>query len=92
MRHHPERWDGSGHPQHLKGEEIPLGAQIVGICDVYQTLTTPKTYRPAMEAEQAREILLRGSEKVWNPDVAKTFVSQVVAPTSITSSGGQESA
>lgn len=92
VRHHQERWDGSGHPQHLKGEEIPLGAQIVGICDVYQTLITPKTYRPAMEAEQAREILLRGSEKVWNPDVAKTFVSQVVAPTSITSSGGQESA
>jgi diguanylate cyclase (GGDEF)-like protein len=91
VRHHQERWDGSGHPNHLQGEQIPLGAQIVGICDVFQTLLTPRSYRPAMEKEQAREIILRGAEKVWNPEVANTFVSQVVAPTSIASEDGQES-
>ncbi len=92
VRHHQERWDGSGHPNHLQGEQIPLGAQIVGICDVFQTLLTPKSYRPAMEEEQARDILLRGAEKVWNPEVANTFVSQVVTPESIASESGQESA
>ena len=91
VRHHQERWDGSGHPNHLQGEQIPLGAQIVGICDVFQTLLTPRSYRPAMEEEQAREIILRGAEKVWNPEVANTFVSQVVAPVSIASDGGHES-
>jgi len=92
VRFHQERWDGSGHPYHLQGDQIPLGAQIVGICDVYQTLLSPRSYRPAMEEEQALDILLRGAEKVWNPEVANTFVLQVVAPKSIVSDGGQEPA
>jgi HD-GYP domain-containing protein (c-di-GMP phosphodiesterase class II) len=83
VRHHQERWDGSGHPNHLEGDQIPLGAQIVGICDVFQTLLTPKSYRPAMEEEQARDIIQRGAEKVWNPDLVNTFVTQVAAPTTV---------
>jgi putative two-component system response regulator len=89
VRHHQERWDGSGYPNHLQGEQIPVGAQIVGICDVFQTLLTPRSYRPAMEEEQAREIILRGADKIWNPEVANTFFSQVAAPMSIASEGDQ---
>jgi diguanylate cyclase (GGDEF)-like protein len=91
VRYHQERWDGSGHPNHLEGDQIPLGAQIVGICDVFQTLTSPRSYRPAMDEEQARDIILRGADKVWNPELANTFVAQVVAPTTMAAASNQES-
>jgi diguanylate cyclase (GGDEF)-like protein len=91
VRYHQERWDGSGHPSRLQGDQIPLGAQIVGICDVFQTLISPRSYRPAMEEEQARDIISRGADKVWNPELANTFVSQVVAPTEMAAASDQES-
>ena len=48
-----ERWDGSGYPDRLRGEEIPLAARIVSVCDAYEAMTTDRTYRPAIPRELA---------------------------------------
>src|SRR5204863_348392 len=53
IRWHHERYDGTGYPDRLRGDEIPVAAQIVGIADVYDALTTARSYRPAMSHEPA---------------------------------------
>ncbi len=53
--HHHERWDGTGYPHGLKGTEIPFGARIVAVCDVYDALTSDRPYRPAFSAEAAQQ-------------------------------------
>src|SRR3989441_2208459 len=59
IRWHHERYDGTGYPDRLKGDEIPLAAQIVGILDVYDALTTARAYQPARTADQALAELTR---------------------------------
>jgi putative two-component system response regulator len=59
IRCHHERLDGSGYPQGLRGDEVPLLAQIVGICDVFDALTSHRPYRPALSAEEAARHLLK---------------------------------
>ena len=59
IRCHHERLDGSGYPQGLRGDEVPLLAQIVGICDVFDALTSRRPYRPAMSQEEATRLLLQ---------------------------------
>ncbi len=58
IRHHHERWDGSGYPDGLSGEAIPLGARIVAVADVYDALTSARPYRPALPVSQARARLV----------------------------------
>ena len=59
IRCHHERLDGSGYPQRLRGDEVPLLAQIVGICDVYDALTSHRPYRPALSQDEAARHLLQ---------------------------------
>ncbi len=59
IRHHHERVDGSGYPCGLKGDDVPVLAQIVGICDVYDALTSDRPYRPALSDAEAVEWLLK---------------------------------
>lgn len=68
-RYHHERWDGKGYPEGLKGDDIPLCAQVVGIADVYDALTTPRVYKPAISHGKAISMILSGecgmfSEKI----------------------------
>lgn len=63
VRFHHERMDGSGYPEQLRGDEIPLLAQIVGIVDVYDALTSQRPYRAALSAEEAVRHLLRETEQ-----------------------------
>jgi putative two-component system response regulator len=63
VRFHHERMDGSGYPERLRGDEIPLLAQIVGIVDVYDALTSARPYRPALPAQAAVNHLLRDTEQ-----------------------------
>jgi putative two-component system response regulator len=58
IRSHHERLDGSGYPGGLRGDEIPLLAQIVGIIDVYDALTSNRPYRPALDPDCATQMLL----------------------------------
>lgn len=59
VRHHHERWDGSGYPDGLHGDQIPLLAQIVGVVDVYDALTTDRPYKPAWPVDRAFAELVR---------------------------------
>jgi putative two-component system response regulator len=78
IRHHHERWNGSGYPDALHGDAIPLLAQIVGIIDVYDAITTTRPYRAARVPQQAYEELteagLRGAHRI---DLIKEFLAVV---------------
>jgi putative two-component system response regulator len=75
MRHHHEKWNGSGYPDGLTGEAIPLGARIISVVDVYDALLTKRPYKPAFPHERAVEILLRETEAgFWDPRVVRMFL------------------
>lgn len=91
--HHQERWDGSGYPEGLKGDDIPVGAQVVGLCDVYQALVSERPYRPALPPETAREIIEQNVGKHWNPTIAQTFLKYLaVQATASSSEDGRDDA
>lgn len=66
-RHHHERYDGRGYPDGLKGDEIPIAAQVVSIADVYDALTSERCYKKAFSPETAVDMILRGECGVFNP-------------------------
>lgn len=66
-RYHHERWDGSGYPDGLKGDSIPVCAQVVGIADCYDALTTDRVYRKALPAGQAVNMILNGECGAFSP-------------------------
>lgn len=69
VRHHHEAWDGSGYPDRLAGEQIPLGARIVAVADTLDALTSSRSYRDAMRVEAAIVILESGAGQQWDPRV-----------------------
>ncbi len=73
---HHEKWDGSGYPNKLKGEEIPLVARIMALADVYDALTTQRVYKPAFTHEQARNIIVESRGTHFDPQVVDTFLEQ----------------
>lgn len=66
-RWHHERWDGRGYPDGLKGDEIPISAQIVALADVYDTLTSEREHKPAYSHEKSIEMILNGEFGTFNP-------------------------
>jgi putative two-component system response regulator len=72
-RTHHEKWDGSGYPRGLRGEEIPLEARIVAVADVYDALTSARPYKQPFTAEKSASIILEGSGKHFDPAVAAAF-------------------
>ena len=72
-RYHHERWDGSGYPDGLKHDNIPLCAQVVGICDVYDALTTPRVYKEAFSHDKAVRMMLNGKCGAFNPQLLECF-------------------
>jgi len=71
--HQYERMDGTGHPQKLKGEEIPLGSRIITVADSFDALTTNRPYRTALTREDALEELTRCAGTQFDPDVVDAF-------------------
>lgn len=69
VRAHHERWDGSGYPHGLKGEEIPLGARILSAVDCLDALSTERQYRRALPLEQAMEVVAKDAGKAYDPQV-----------------------
>lgn len=65
IRHHHEKWDGSGYPDGLKGEQIPLTARILQITDIYDALTTDRPYRKALPSEKAFSIMREEVKRCW---------------------------
>jgi putative two-component system response regulator len=81
IRHHHERFDGSGYPDGLKGEGIPLGARIMAVVDVYDALRTARPYKAALSHRQAITILLEETEAgSWDPQVTQTFINLLHGP------------
>jgi len=77
VRGHHERWDGSGYPDGLKGEAIPMGARIVAVVDAHDAMTHDRPYRPALSADQAREELLGSRGTQFDPEMVDLFLRQL---------------
>lgn len=73
---HHERWDGSGYPHGLKGEQIPLAGRICGLCDVFDTLTHPVAYRKAQSPDEVLLLLQESSETFFDPRLVEYFTLQ----------------
>ena len=78
IRHHHERWDGSGYPDGLQGEAIPLGARIMAVVDVFDALHTARPYKAALSTADALGILREEADAgAWDPRVVARFVEIV---------------
>ncbi len=73
--YHHERWDGRGYPDGLVGDETPISAQIVAVCDCYDALTSHRPYKSAMSHDEAVELILAGGCGVFSPKILKCFES-----------------
>lgn len=73
-RHHHECWDGTGYPDGLKGDEIPLVARIMAIADVYDALRSKRCYKEAFSRDKSRKIIESGSGTKFDPNLVKTFL------------------
>ena len=79
VRSHHERWDGSGYPNGLVGEDIPLPSRIIGVCDTYDAMTSNRPYRDAMTHDEAMELINAEAGKQLDPDVVEVFVEVIEA-------------
>ena len=73
--YHHERWDGTGYPKGLKGEEIPLEARIMAIADVYDALVSKRVYKDEFSFEEANKIIIDGMGKQFDPGLEKYYLS-----------------
>ena len=74
VRHHHERWDGTGYPDGLAGHAIPLGARIVAVCDAYRAMTEDRPYRAALPEGEARDELALGAGNQFDPECAEALI------------------
>jgi response regulator RpfG family c-di-GMP phosphodiesterase len=72
--YHHEKWDGSGYPKGLRGEHIPLSARIIALADVYDALTSKRTYKEAFSHEKALNIIVKNRGTHFAPDVVDAFL------------------
>ncbi len=73
--YHHERWDGKGYPKGLKGEEIPLAARIVALCDVYDALRSSRPYKEPWPAEKVQALIQENAGQHFDPALVQVFVS-----------------
>ncbi len=74
--HHHEKWDGTGYPDGLRGNLIPLSARIVAIADVYDALTSRRVYKEAMPHDQARAIIIESTGNHFAEDIVRAFLNR----------------
>jgi putative two-component system response regulator len=77
IRHHHERWDGTGYPGRLRGEGIPIGARIVGLADAFDAITHDRPYRMARSLEQALDELGSAAGRQFDPELTRLFIDEV---------------
>ena len=73
-RYHHERWDGSGYPENLQGEDIPLCARIMAIADVYDALASRRVYKDAFPHEKCVDIMKEGRGTQFDPYILDAFM------------------
>lgn len=75
IRHHHERWDGSGYPDGLRGEQIPLLARVLQIVDIYDALASPRSYKVAFTPERTLAMMQEETDRGWrDPRIVKVFM------------------
>jgi len=74
-RFHHEKWDGSGYPEGLKGNDIPIAARLMALADVFDALISHRVYKPPMPLEQARDIIAGERGRHFDPDVIDAFIA-----------------
>ena len=72
--YHHEKWDGNGYPEELSGEEIPLSARIVALCDVYDALTSERPYKKAFPHDESVSIINKQKGKHFDPEIVNAFL------------------
>ncbi|MDR2837344.1 MAG: two-component system response regulator [Azonexus sp.] len=77
--YHHEKWDGSGYPERLAGNEIPISARLMALADVFDALISKRCYKPAFTPANALEIIVEGSGKHFDPDLVTAFVEHFPA-------------
>jgi response regulator RpfG family c-di-GMP phosphodiesterase len=77
VRHHHEHFDGTGHPDGLKGEAIPLAARIFAVCNAFEAMTSERPYRPRLSAPQAIAELRRGAGAQFDPSLIEPFIAMI---------------
>ncbi|HEX8551846.1 MAG TPA: HD-GYP domain-containing protein [Abditibacteriaceae bacterium] len=76
VRFHHERWDGAGYPDGLGGEDIPLAARIIGLCDAFDAMTHRRPYHDALSTSEARGVIRRESGSHFDPALVSAFLAK----------------
>jgi putative nucleotidyltransferase with HDIG domain len=76
VRNHHERWDGSGYPDKMKSDEIPLAARIVAIADAFDAMATDRPYKQALPLEECEAVLRKTAGKMYDPELIEVFVAR----------------
>ena len=77
IAYHHEKFDGSGYPKGLKGEDIPIEARIFAIVDVFDALTSKRPYKEPFSAEKSLEIIQDGADNHFDSQIAKIFINNI---------------
>lgn len=77
VRHHHERWDGSGYPDGLKGEQIPLGARVLSVVDCYFGLRSDRPFRPKLSRDLATNFIRQEEGRAFDPEVVQVFLDNL---------------
>ena len=77
IRGHHEKFDGSGYPYGMKGEEIPLAGRIVALADVFDALSSKRPYKEAYPISECLSIITEGMKKQFDPDVLESFIESM---------------
>jgi diguanylate cyclase (GGDEF)-like protein len=77
VRHVHEQFDGSGHPDGLEGEQIPIGSRVIAPCDAYHAMTSPRPWRAARTHEEAVGELLNGAGAQWDPEIVEVLIGHL---------------
>ena len=72
---HHERWDGTGYPCKLQGEQIPLSGRLMAVADVYDALISKRVYKPAFSHEEAKKIIVEGRGTHFDPRIVDVFLA-----------------
>lgn len=90
-RHHHEKWDGSGYPDGLAGEAIPFSARLMALADVFDALINRRVYKPPMPYAEARDIIVDGRGRHFDPDLVDIFIAGFDTFCSIADRYGEDS-
>jgi len=74
VRHHHEKWDGTGYPDGLKGKEIPLLSRILAVADAFDAMTSDRSYRKALSIEEALNEIKKNSGIQFDPEIVDAFL------------------